>query len=188
MTKINVLGLDGSIQNFGLAVGQIDPSTWELLSVSALVLSKTKKAEKTKRADDDLARFRKHWMTIETLIAIDNPLHLFAEIPSGSRDVRAAFAFGGVTAILAGLTLSHEVTTVTPMEVKVAATGVKHADKEDVIAAMYERFPKAPWLTSKRPNAMNICKDDGLYLTNDNEHLADAIGAILAGLEKCKKR
>jgi Holliday junction resolvasome RuvABC endonuclease subunit len=191
--QLNVLGLDGSIQNFGIAVGVIETDTWELLSIKNLVLSKTKKStdKKTKRAEDDFARFAQHWKAIADItesVAIEwNPFYVFGEIPSGAQDARASFAFGGVTAMLAGLSLTNKVITVTPSEVKVAATGLKHADKEDVIAAMYDRFPHAPWITSKRPNAMNIHEGDGLYLTNDNEHLADAIAVILAGLEKCRE-
>jgi hypothetical protein len=86
--------------------------------------------------------------------------------------------------MLAGLSLTNAVVTVTPTEVKVAATGMKHADKEDVILATHGCYPDAPWLKSKKPNAMNIIDRDGYYLTNANEHLADAVGVILAGLKK----
>lgn len=179
------MGLDGSLQNFGMAIGVIDIGTKELVSVEGLVLSKTVKStdKKLKRADDDFDRLRHHWLNIETLIASYKPYHVFGEIPSGAQDARAAFAFGGVTAMLAGLSLNNKVTTVTPAEVKLAATGWKHADKEDVIAAVFARFPDANWILSGKLNAMCIEKD-GKYLTNANEHLADAVGTILAGLAK----
>jgi Holliday junction resolvasome RuvABC endonuclease subunit len=181
--KIKVMGLDGSLQNFGIAVGTVDTITKELLTVDNLLLSKTAKDGTVKRANDDFDRFRRHWETIETLIAAEKPMMIFGEIPSGSRDVRAAFAFGGVTSILAGLSLTNKLYTVTPAEVKLAASGWKHADKEDVIAAIHSRFPDADWIRSKKPNAMCIEKD-GFYLTNANEHLADAVSTILAGLKK----
>jgi Holliday junction resolvasome RuvABC endonuclease subunit len=182
---IKVLGLDGSLQNFGIAVGTVHIATKELVSVDQLVLSKTSKStdKKLKRADDDFNRFREHWLTIETIIAMDKPLHVFGEIPSGAQDARAAFAFGGVTAILAGLSLTNNLITVTPAEVKLAATGWKHADKEDIIAAMHGLYPTANWIKSRKPNAMAIEKD-GWYLTNANEHLADAVAIILAGIKK----
>lgn len=182
----NVLGLDGSLQNFGIAVGTIDLGKKELVSIEDLVLSKTVKSndKKVKRADDDFGRFVQHIGAVRDLAAKHNVKYIFGEIPSGAQDARAAFAFGGVTAILAGFSHDYPTITVTPQQVKLAATGIKHADKEDIIAAMYDRFPHAPWIRSKKPNAMNIHDGDGTYLTNANEHLADSIACVLAGLKK----
>lgn len=190
MSIVNVIGLDGSLANFGIAIAQVETGTWEILSVSSLVLSKTAKSQdkKVKRSDDDFLRFKQHWQEVVEIGNAHAVEYIFGEIPSGAQDARAAFAFGGVTAMLAGLAyFNKNVITVTPSEVKVAATGVKHADKEDIINSMYATFPDADWLVSKKPNAMNIKTADGKYLTNANEHLADAIGIILAGLEKVKK-
>lgn len=181
---VNVLGLDGSLQNFGLAVVTVDNDSRDIVKVENLVLSKTGKDGKAKRADDDFARFSQHWTEINAIIKQYDINIIFGEIPSGSRDVRAAFAFGGVTAMLAGLGQKYTVKTVTPSEVKVAATGNRHADKEDVIVAMHKLYPDAPWITSKRSNKMDIATAKGLYLTNDNEHLADAISVVIAGLKK----
>lgn len=180
-----VMGLDGSLQNFGIAIGTIDTDSCKLLSIDNLVLSKTSKStdKKVKRADDDFQRFFQHFDEVCKLATRYNVEYIFGEIPSGAQDARAAFAFGGVTALLAALNYHWDVTTVTPAEVKLATTGWKHADKEDVITAIHAEFPDAPWIRSKKPNAMCIEKD-GLYLTNANEHLADGVGCILAGLKK----
>ena len=153
------------------------------------MLSQTEKSKdkKVKSSDDDLQRFKDHIEVIRHMASEHNVQYIFGEIPAGAQDARAAFAFGGVTAILAGLSVEHKLITVTPAEVKVAATGMKHADKEDVILATHGCFPDAPWLKSKKPNAMNIIDRDGNYLMNANEHLADAIGVIQAGLKKVKK-
>ncbi len=181
-----VLGLDGSLQNFGIALATVDLTTKEIISVDDLVLSKTVKStdKKMKRADDDYSRFYTQIGAVRQLASDNNVSCMFGEIPSGAQDARASFAFGGVTAILAGFAHDYELKTVTPAEVKVAATGSKNADKEDVIAATYELFPNAPWITGSKPNAMNIKTPEGKYLTNANEHLADAIAVILAGLKK----
>lgn len=183
-----VMGLDGSLANFGIAVGIVCPKG-EVLGIERLVISKTTKAKskKTRRADDDFARFEQHWHMVKGIANEFNVKTMYAEIPSGAQDARASFAFGGVTAMLAGLSLDYKMTTVTPAEVKIAATGDKHADKEDMISAMYGLFPTAPWLTSKKPNAMAVTTSSGLYLTNANEHLADATGVILAGIKKDAK-
>lgn len=186
MTVVNVLGLDGSLQNFGIAVARVDTDTNRILYVDRLILSKTLKStdKKMKRADDDFARFAKHYSMVRTLATEFSVDCLYGEIPSGAQDARAAFAFGGVTALLSALSYDHKLITVTPAQVKLATTGMKHADKEDVIKAIHSCFPDAPWIKSKKPNALNIQDAGGFYLTNANEHLADACGTILAGLKK----
>jgi Holliday junction resolvasome RuvABC endonuclease subunit len=63
---------------------------------------------------------------------------------------------------------------VTPTEVKVAATGHKTATKEEMIDWAFSKFPNAQWLVRKT-NGDSVLK-------KENEHLADAIGAINAGL------
>lgn len=184
MRKIIAMGLDGSIQNFGIAVCEIDLDSKTILRVEHLLLSKTKKDGKAKRAEDDFKRFATHYYQIRGMIWDYGVEYIFGEIPAGAKDARAAFAFGGVTAILGVLSYDKHVTTVTPREVKIAATGLPHADKDDIIAAMYDAFPDANWILSKRSNAMDIQTLEGEYLTNDNEHLADALGIILAGMTK----
>jgi Holliday junction resolvasome RuvABC endonuclease subunit len=181
---ISVMGLDGSLANFGIAVATVNLHTKTIIEVKDLILSKTTKNPKLKRADDDFARFRQHWLVIKKTALANNVNIMFGEIPSGAQDARASFAFGGITATLAGLSIDYDVTTVTPTEVKVAATGFKHADKEDVIQAMYRLYSSAPWITGKKPNGMGITTASGLYLTNANEHLADATAVIVAGLKK----
>jgi Holliday junction resolvasome RuvABC endonuclease subunit len=181
--RVNVLGLDGSLQNFGMAVISLDwPSS--KLKVEALLLSKTKpnKAKGVKRADDDLQRFRQHWEEINCIITKYNCSFAFGEVPSGAQDARAAFALGGITAMLACVPLP--LIAVTPREVKIAATGTPHADKPDMIEAMYKEFPNAPWITSKVKNAMAIQPTPTTYLTLANEHLADACAVVKAGLKK----
>lgn len=179
---ISVMGLDGSLANFGIAVAVVDLDTKTIIEVKDLVLSKTAKNAKLKRATDDFTRFQQHWNIVKEVADKYNVNIMYGEIPSGAQDARASFAFGGVTAMLAGLGTYYQVGVVTPAEVKVAATGNKHADKEDVIAAMHKAFPTAPWITGKKANAMNITTTSGLYLTNANEHLADSVGVILAGI------
>lgn len=179
---MNVLGLDGSLQNFGLCVGRINLDKKKLDGIVTLRLSKTSVDKSIKRTVDDLARFRQHHLFIKDAIEEYNIELVFGEVPAGAQDARAAFAFGGVTALLASLPVP--LVGVSPTEVKVASTGFKHADKEDIIEWAYQTYPYAPWITGKKANKMNIRTPEGLYLTNANEHLADSVGAIQAGLKK----
>jgi Holliday junction resolvasome RuvABC endonuclease subunit len=181
---ISVMGLDGSLSNFGIAVATVDSDSKRVIEVKDLILSKTKPDKSLKRATDDFARFKQHWLVIQKAAEEYDVTVMFGEIPSGAQDARASFAFGGVTAMLSGLATQYILTTVTPAEVKLASTGSKHADKEDVILEMHKLFPSAPWITGKKANTMGIKTSSGLFLTNANEHLADATATILAGLKK----
>lgn len=62
---------------------------------------------------------------------------------------------------------------VTPNEVKLAACKKKTASKAEMIEWATSHFPDAPWLTHKSKGE--------LILSSKNEHLADALGAIVAG-------
>ena len=63
---------------------------------------------------------------------------------------------------------------VTPTEVKMAATGIKSATKEEMIEAMAKEHPEVTWLTRKFKGEME--------LLGSNEHIADAMAAIKAGI------
>jgi hypothetical protein len=64
---------------------------------------------------------------------------------------------------------------VTPSEVKLAGTGFKTATKDEMVEAAMNKFPTANWLLTKRGGQM--------VPVSANEHLADAVFAIEAGLK-----
>lgn len=177
----NALCIDGSLQNLGLAVVTIDHSL--VSGVVTLKLNKTAPTtnKKMRKSYDDLARFQSHWKVLSETIAEYKCKVAFGEVPSGAQDARANFAFGGVTAMYACLPIPF--IPVYPLEVKEAATGFKHADKEDMIEWAYNTYPKANWMISKRANKLNIKTPEGLYLMPGNEHLADSVAVGYAGVK-----
>jgi Holliday junction resolvasome RuvABC endonuclease subunit len=180
----NAICIDGSLQNLGLAVVTIDGR--KVSGVVTLQLNKTMptKDKKMRKSYDDLARFQSHWRFLDNIIDEYNCKLAIGEVPSGAQDARANFAFGGVTAMYACLPIPF--IPVYPLEVKFAATGSKHADKEDMIEWAYNAYPNANWLVSKRANNMNIKTKAGLYLAPPNEHLADAVAVGHAGVKYLK--
>jgi Holliday junction resolvasome RuvABC endonuclease subunit len=178
----NAICIDGSLQNLGLAVVTLDKAP-SITGLIHLRLNKTAPTtnKKMRKSYDDLARFRSHWLCLEEVINKYDCKIAFGEVPSGAQDARANFAFGGVTAMYACLPVPF--VPVYPLEVKEAATGYKHADKEDMIQWAYDKFPNGEWLSSNRKNKMLIKDAKGLYLKNENEHLADAVAVGFAGLK-----
>lgn len=182
--KYNAICIDGSLQNLGLAVVEITANPLpEITNLIHLHLNTTKpdNSKKIRKSYDDLYRFRDHWNCLTEYITKYDCKIAIGEVPSGAQDARAAFAFGGVTAMYACLPIKFY--PVYPLEVKEAATGFKHSDKEDMIEWAYARWPTANWITSKRSNKMDLKTKSGLYLTNANEHLADACAVGQAGLK-----
>ena len=64
---------------------------------------------------------------------------------------------------------------VTPIEVKLAACGIKTASKSQMIDWAVKNYPKAPWPTYKENGS-------SLISSAKAEHMADAIAAIHAGI------
>lgn len=97
-----------------------------------------------------------------------NPQIIFAETPSGSQSASGMKNYGVSCFLLASL--SQRCIEVTPQEVKMASVGRKNASKKEMIEWAYEQHPEAPW----------VIRND--FPLMKQEHLADSIGVIHAGL------
>lgn len=173
--KIKIAGLDGSKTNFGIALMELDIDTLEL-SVNDLILIKTEKSkEKQVRASsDNLARAS----TITQSVAeyLEGYASAFIEVPSGGQSYDAVLGFGIVIGIYASIDGMLGISTieVSPSETKKAAVGTRTASKDEMIDWAREKFPDAPWRMRKLKGEM--------VPTNDNEHLADAVAIVHAGI------
>ncbi|QYW02268.1 RuvC-like Holliday junction resolvase [Stenotrophomonas phage Philippe] len=119
---------------------------------------------------DDLARAK---ILADGLYeAVSDCKAIFVEVPVGSQSARAMASYGICVGVLGSL-LSRglPLIEVTPTEVKIAMTGNKNASKEAMIAAARDLYPKAPWPMKS-----------GQVVASSAEHMADAIGAIHAGV------
>lgn len=172
MTKITFAAMDGSLRNFGVAKMCYDTDTGEL-SVMDLFLTKTEKSKvKSVRASsDNLARSQSIASALKE--QLKDCSIVFAEVPSGAQDAKAALSFGIVIGLYASI--EPELIEVSPYETKLAAVGTKTASKQEMINWAVEKFPGAPWRTVKR--------NGELQPTLDNEHLADAVAIAHAGIK-----
>lgn len=170
--KLTIVGIDPALRNFGYAIATVDIETGKF-EVTDLELVKTEDdaGKKVRRNSDDLRRCRAHVMALKRIV--DGAAMVAAEIPVGSQSARAMASYGACIGILAACDVP--MIEVTPTENKVCATGKKTASKDEMIEWAHKKFPKAPWLTRKTKA--------GTVLKNENEHLADAVGAINAALQ-----
>jgi Holliday junction resolvasome RuvABC endonuclease subunit len=171
--KIAVVGFDPSIRNWGIATATVDVDTLEV-AIASIELVETEKdqAKTVRRSSDDLRRATE---LHDGMVAAckDGIVLAMAEIPTGTQSASGMKSNGICIGVLAACPLP--LIEVNPTEVKMAAIGKKNASKSEMIEWAMTKYPTLNWLT-------RTVKGKRVPL-NDNEHLADAIATIHAGVK-----
>lgn len=161
------------MNNFGIVVAELDLDTHEI-QIKDMILSSAVKDTgiKNQRVNSkDLNVARSHAVVLASAIPMN--AIIFAEVPVGSQSARAMASYGMCIGLLANV--AGPLISVTATEVKMAATGNKNATKDDMIQWAVAKHPSANWKTVKRGGVQTV--------TSANEHLADALAAIYAGIK-----
>jgi Holliday junction resolvasome RuvABC endonuclease subunit len=173
--QIAVVGFDPSLRNWGVAKGTLYLQsmiiTIERLDVIRPVITQGKKVKnnfKDLEAGEQLAKGA--WEHTEHAQAV------FVEVPHGSQSARASVGYGVCIGVLGALRTSGvPFYDVSEAEVKQATTGDREAKKEDTIAWAMKQHPEAPWPIQNHLG-------ESIVVASKAEHMADAIGAIYAGI------
>jgi Holliday junction resolvasome RuvABC endonuclease subunit len=146
---MKVAGLDPSLNNFGIAIGQIKRGKVYVYSIEVI---QPKANPKLSKGVDDIRRAS---IIVDRLreLKVD---YFAAEIPGGSQSSRSARLSGVCLGILAGL---PNIVGVTPDQVKKVVR--KNASKNEIISWAKSRYPDVQWSGQ-----------------NKDEHMADAIAVI----------
>ena len=174
--EFNVVGMDPSLRNWGIAKGVLIPSQKmqvriDWLDVIQPVLP-TGKQVRQNSVDLESAKqlCEGAWKAAQGAHAI------FVEVPVGSQSARAMAAYAICIGVLGALRTSGvPFFEVTPTEVKLAAAGKKTATKAEMIEWGVSKHPEANWPTYKSNGKTLISEAKA-------EHMADAIAAIYAGI------
>lgn len=173
MSKIRMVGFDPSMSNFGIAQVRVDLDSLEV-EILDLILCKTEGESKKGviKASDDLRRAREVYKAMMSGVVGSNIA--ITEIPLGNAAMynNAILSAGMMVGILAACPIP--LIQVFPKDVKIAAVGHQHACKEEMIDWALARYPSAPWRMRKLKGKM--------IPVADNEHLADAVATVHAGL------
>lgn len=171
--KLNIVGVDPSLCNFGIVNAILDTETlkFEITSMALVESADNAKKQKTVRKNSDDLR-RAQLLHDGFQKAVQGASFAFVEVPVGSQSSRAMASYGVCIGVLASCPIA--MIQVTPAEVKLAGTGIKTATKSEMIDAAVAKYPTAKWFMRKLKGEM--------VLMNDNEHLADATFAIEAGI------
>ena len=172
---IKVCGHDPSLRNWGIAVGTYNILTNEILieylDVINPVISKGKQV-------------RQNSLDLESAYQLYSDAYKhtkdtqanFIEVPIGSQSARAMASYGICVGVLGALKANGiPFYEVTPTEVKLAGYGNKNATKEQMIEWAIKTHPEAKFPTYKTNGLIKVTAAKA-------EHMADAIGAIHAGV------
>lgn len=177
--KIRIAGFDPSTVAWGTAICLVDSDTLEI-EVANLILTKTESEKKqgVDKSSDDLRRAQEQYRAV--LEHTRGCALVVSEVPFMTPNGYAAANFnaGMVLGILASSLIP--LIQVRPLEVKRAAVGHTGACKEEMIEWGISKYPNAPWITVKRGGKR--------VPTAANEHLADAIAVVHAGIKTTQFR
>ncbi|AIZ94815.1 hypothetical protein [Pseudomonas phage vB_PaeP_4029] len=172
MARLNVIGMDPSMSNWGLACGQYDTTsnTLSLRHIEVIKTSKTK--DKQIRVNsDDLNRSTE--ITTRVMEVIKEANVIFVEVPVGSQSAAAMKSYGMCIGILSAVRASGKpFHLLTPTDLKVMACNSKTASKDAMIEWAVKKYPHLNWpMTSK-----------GEVIASKAEHMADACAAAEYGV------
>lgn len=164
------ISIDTSLRYTGIAIGNID--TENNISVSNIVLTETKKTEnkQVRASSDTIERCRQTHLFVHDILEKEKPDVIFVETPTGSQSANGMKSYGAVCALIASIITPPPI-EVTPIEVKVAYMNDKTASKEAIINKAAANHPELNWFYHAGK------------LQNKNEHMADAIAIVHAGIK-----
>lgn len=181
-----LIGIDPAMRNIGLACMKED-SKGGLEPVYIATVT-------TQMHDEYLANLKIKKRFVEACTGLERELlslcaslgvndlskvKLFIELPIGSKDANAAYSLAFSSCLAAYLELIgfNNQDVVLARDVKYFSTkGNKLAEKREIIESLFKEYPQFNWQLNKQGEPLM-----------KNEHKADAIGAILAGLAKEKR-
>ncbi len=166
--------MDPSLRNWGLASSILDLTTGMLDDpVLALVCPKDIPGKQVRKNSSDLNLAEQ--LAAAVIPAGKLAKAIFVEVPVGSQSARAMASYGVCVGVLGAVrALGIPFIEVTALEVKAALSGDKHATKAKMIEAGRALYPNSNWT--------NFYQGQRNGVPDAAEHVADAIGAIHAGV------
>jgi hypothetical protein len=177
MSKINVVGFDPSQSNFGIVEATIDLDTLEVeVQNLRVIVTKSEASKGIIKVSDNLRRAKE--IQPEMQLACEGKAFAIVEIPLMITSMNpkiaslANYNSGMMIGLISGIPIP--IIQVFPKEVKMAGPGIKDACKEEMIEWAMAKHPDASWAMRKLRGKM--------VPTAVNEHSADALAAIYAGI------
>lgn len=172
---IRVVGFDPSLRNWGVAAGNIDMDKGVLvLKYVAVIQPSITTGKQVRQNSLDLESAAQ--LAAGALAHAKGAQAIFVEVPVGSQSARAMASYGICVGVLGALRATGiPFFEVTPTEVKMAACNDKSATKAQMIEWAMKNHPEANWPTYMQNGKLLVSEAKA-------EHMADATGAIYAGV------
>lgn len=173
--KLQVCGFDPAMRNWGVSKGYYDTETKKLTVYEVSVIQPVLPTGKQVRQNSlDLESAKQ--LCAGAQDATKGAQAIFVEVPVGSQSARASVGYGVCVGVLGALRATGiPFFEVTANEVKMAGAGKKTATKSEMIEWAVAKHPEANWPTYKQNGEIRVTEAKA-------EHMADATGAIYAGL------
>jgi len=173
---ITVVGMDPSLRNWGLAKGTYYPHSGQLdITQFDVIQAVIEEGKSVRNNSKDLSAAQQLAKAATQFMA--GAKAVFVEVPHGSQSARAAASYGICIGIL-GAMRAQEISffELSEADVKAATVGKKtKTTKREVIDWAMKRFPTAPWPMKTEKGVQSVVEGRA-------EHMADATGAIVAGI------
>lgn len=168
---VPVIGMDPSLRNWGLAEGILDLEQGYLNDLNlSLVQPKDMEGKQVRKNSSDLHLALQLAQGVIPLV--QKAKVIFVEIPVGSQSARAMASYGLCIGLLGAIrSLDIPLIEVSATEVKRALSGNPNATKREMIDAAFSAYPSANFPMTRGK------------INDKAEHMADAIGAIHAGVQ-----
>lgn len=176
MALIRLMGMDPALKNWGYAAGIYNTETHHLeMTGIDVIQTKTTRTKSVRKNSIDLQR------AVVLSNAANNLTQtahfVFVEIPVGSQTARAMTSYGICVGILSSLKSNGvSLIEVSAENIKRTVTGNPLASKKDMISFASNTHPDLGW-------PFKTIKGTKKIVASKAEHMADAIGAIYAGIE-----
>lgn len=177
-----VMGFDPSMRNWGVCEGHVDLDTLSV-EISQLEVYQAEKQSKEKKkqvrtSSIDFDRSQDIFKSVMKQVRAFKPQCLFVEMPHGSQSASAMKSYGMCIGVLGSIAQASGIPLiqVSESENKKAMELKKGATKQDMIDAVRKLHPGVNWRTRKLKGKLE-------FVEGWNEHAADAVGAVYAGLE-----
>lgn len=169
---IYAIGIDPGLASVGVSVVRITRAGLQPVAAMVIRTQKAARKRRVRAADDNFERIITIAGTLREVVDAYKPVAVCAESMSWPRNAanaaKMALCWGAMAALIEARGLP--VVQISPQELKLALTGKRNATKEEVEAALCERFGAAAL------NKAGI-KDIPRF---QQEHAIDALAAVVA--------
>jgi hypothetical protein len=170
--RINVLGMDPSLRNWGLVEGSLDLSSGILdILRTSVVRPKDPEGKQVRQNSKDL--YLAEQLGEVVIPASQKAKVIFVEVPVGSKSARAMASYGMCVGVLGAVrALGVPLIEVTALESKLVFTSDRNATKRMMIDQAINLYPD-----------IDLPRNNSGKVQDQAEHIADALAAIHSGVK-----